>query len=132
MAAVARRGELVDDFAGEPRLFRLNTGLLEEIEAATGRGIFAIFDRAFSGAWTLNEVRAVLLHGLIGGGTAAKEAEALIAAHLTAETAMQYQGVARGVLGVALAPDLATDADRGARSKKATGGDPPTGSQSGS
>lgn len=131
MTAVARRGELTDKFAGADRLFRLDLGRLEEIEAATGRGIFAIFDRAFSGVWTLAEVRAVLTQGLIGGGETPKAAEALVAVAVTSETALQSQVIARGVLGVALAPDLAGDSGGAKRSKKTQRRDPLTGSRSG-
>ena len=99
--------------------------MLEEIEAATGRGIFAIFDRIFSGAATIGEVRAILLHGLVGGGETPKAAADLIAQNVTAESALTCRVIARATLGVALAPDLAEDD----RPKNPTGGDLPTGSQ---
>ncbi len=130
VTAVARRGELVDRFAGEERLFRLELGHLEQVEAATGRGIFAVFDRAFSGTWTLGEVRAVLTHGLIGGGETPKAAAELVDEAVTAETVLEAQVIARGVLGVALMPDLAPGAKR-PKSKKNRRA-PRTGSRSGS
>jgi len=127
MTAVARRGELSEEFAGEARLFRLDLGLLEEVEAATGRGIFEVFDRFFSGRASVREVRAVLFHGLIGGGGDRKAAADLIAEYITAETALSCQVIARAVIGVALAPDLAEDSS----AKKPTGDDLPTDSLSG-
>lgn len=111
MVAVAARGELEDDFAGARRRFRLRLAELEEIEAATGRGIFAIFDRAFAGAWSLGEVRAVLVSGLKGAGMAPDEARDLVAGALTPELLLEAGVIARAVLGVALAPDLAGEGE---------------------
>lgn len=128
MLAVQRRGELDEDLAGELRRFRLGLAELESIEAQTARGIFLVFDRAFTGAISIGEIRAILLAGLVGGGMTQKDALALLAEEITPENLLRVRTIARAVIGVALAPDLAEDAPP----KKATGGDPLTGSPSAS
>ncbi|MBF9042951.1 gene transfer agent family protein [Rhodobacterales bacterium HKCCE4037] len=71
------------DFAGEVRPFNLRLGEIMDIETACGGiGIGAVWLRLSTHAWSLRDVEAVLVQGLIGGGMPAKDARALVSARI--------------------------------------------------
>ena len=93
-----RSGEITLPFGGEDRLFRLRIGEVRAVEEKTGYGIGYIAFRLASlnaavglgqnigqiiatgaiGPWKVDEVREVMLQGLIGGGMLPVEAKALV------------------------------------------------------
>lgn len=70
--------EILLDWAGESRLFRLGIGELRAVQAATNYGPQMLWLRASKGEWFVDEIRHVLLQGLSGGGLPIAEAELLL------------------------------------------------------
>ena len=72
--------EVIEEWAGRERTFRLQVGQVLDIEEACGGvGIGEIFLRMGQGRYTLHDVMFTLRFGLIGGGMESAEAKRLIA-----------------------------------------------------
>lgn len=71
--------EVIVEWAGKERLFRLTFGsVLELEEACDSEGICAIYTRMMAGQWRLNDVWHTIRLGLIGGGENKIEAKRLL------------------------------------------------------
>lgn len=72
-------GQIVIDFAGEPRVFNLaKLGMRMEYEDLVGRGTQDVLHRLTTGAATFREVREAIRLGLIGGGMEPNKALVLV------------------------------------------------------
>lgn len=72
-------GQIVIDFAGEPRVFNLaRLGPRMEYEDLVGRGTQEVLHRLTTGAATFREVREAIRIGLIGGGMEPNRALVLV------------------------------------------------------
>ena len=65
-------------WSGGEHPFALDIGGLRAVQDATGRGPMEIFSALGNGSWRVDDVLAVLRHGLIGGGMAGAEARQLV------------------------------------------------------
>lgn len=74
--------EVIRDWAGKERLFRLDLGGVMQVEEACGgEGIGAIFLRLSSGKFRAHEVHSILRLALIGGGENKVSAKLLLDKH---------------------------------------------------
>ena len=74
--------DVISDWAGKERLFRLNFGLVLELEEACGKdAIGAIFLRITSGRFHAADVFHVIRLALVGGGETKVEAKRLMETH---------------------------------------------------
>ena len=72
-------GEVILDWAGEPRVFRLNFGNILDLEQACGRvGIGEIYLKLGTHNYFANYVYHTIRQGLLGGGMRAEEADKLL------------------------------------------------------
>ncbi len=77
--------QLVIPWAGQDRLFRLDTGDVMDLEQARdGEGIGAIYIRVIAFQYSVSDLFHILRIGLIGGGMKAIEAEILVRDQLSA------------------------------------------------
>lgn len=71
--------ELITEWAGKERLFRLNFGDVMSLEEACGgQGIGAIYIRLQTGEFTVSDVWNTIRLGLIGGGEGVLDAKRLL------------------------------------------------------
>ena len=74
--------EVIKEWAGKERLFRLNFGAVLDIEEALGRDpIGSVFLRVTSGQFRANDVYQIIRIALICGGESPVEAKRLVEAH---------------------------------------------------
>ena len=68
-------------FGDGEKQFLLTPEMIVELERKTASGIGGLCRRLFAGEFKHSEMTEVIRLGLIGGGTAPKEADALVAAY---------------------------------------------------
>jgi hypothetical protein len=87
------------DFAGERRTFDLSPiGCIRRLQDACDAGPQHILSKLFDGTWKDHDLREPIVQGLIGGGTAQREAQALVEKWLDPEPKKQFLPVAQAVL----------------------------------
>lgn len=87
-------------FGDAERSFRLPPELVGELERLTGTGIGGFTRRFFQGDFRLADLHAVIRLGLIGGGEAPKEADALVSAYAVPRPVMEIFPLALGTLEI--------------------------------
>jgi hypothetical protein len=94
------------DWAGGQGMFRLGISELEKVQEACDAGPQFIYNRLRSGTYHINDLRAPILWGLIGGGLTAVDAQKKMSAYFITPLA-QHVLVAQVILGAAIfgAPD---------------------------
>ena len=74
--------DVISEWAGKERLFRLNFGLVLQLEEACGKdAIGSVFLRITSGQFRATDIYQVIRLGLIGGGENKVEAKRLMETH---------------------------------------------------
>lgn len=69
--------QISEEFGGEVRRFQLRFGELLDLETQTGVGFGELYQRIARTRWYAKDLRAVIKFGLIGGGMAPADADAL-------------------------------------------------------
>ena len=90
--------DLIAEWAGKERLFRLNFGGVLDLEEATGDGIAAIFARVAGGRFMLKDVYHTIRLSLIGGGASILDAKRLMEAHFDTRPYMENASIAGQIL----------------------------------
>jgi hypothetical protein len=90
--------EVITEWAGKERLFRLSFGGVLDLEEATGDGIAAIFARVAGGRFMLKDVYHTIRLSLIGGGLSIMDAKRLLEAHFDTRPYMENAAIAGQVL----------------------------------
>lgn len=95
---MSRSAEVMLDFAGEPRLFRLSIGPVRRVQEKCDAGPLELLSRYIDRTWRIDDVREVILQGLIGGGMAQVAAQSLIEKWFDPEPKQQFVGVAQAAM----------------------------------
>ena len=90
--------DLIDEWAGKERLFRLNFGDVLDLEEACGDAIGAIFLRVSTGRFRANDLWHVIRLALIGGGETKVEAKRLMEAHFETKPYLDHASLAGDIL----------------------------------
>lgn len=99
---MSRAAEIVLAFGGEDRVFRLPIGRLRAIQEKCDAGPLELLNRLYGGTWRVDDLREVLLQGLIGGGLTQAEATGLMLAYFDDLPLAQFVPLATAVLGAAV------------------------------
>lgn len=75
-----------------------NLDLIRELEAKTGHGLGALYNRFQFGHFSLSDIEQVIRLGLIGGGTAPAEAARLVATYLVGRPWRENMDLASDVI----------------------------------
>ena len=97
-----RNGEITLGWADGEYAFRLAWGQLIAVQEACDAGPAELLARFESGTWRIDDVRAVILHGLIGGGMAANQARQLVNTYVEQTPLQENLPVAQAALMAAL------------------------------
>ena len=87
-------------FGDKERDFRLTAELVSELERLTGQGIGGLSRRLMAGDFHLATLHHVIRLGLIGGGTPAQEAQALLAAYTPSLPVLHQYALAMGIIEI--------------------------------
>lgn len=79
---MSRHGNITLDWADGAYAFRLAWGQLIAVQEDCDAGPAHILERLISGRWRVQDIRAVLFHGLVGGGMAVEEARGKVRIHV--------------------------------------------------
>lgn len=91
--------DLITDFAGAQRCFRLRVGEIADIEQACGKiGIGAIYLRVSAHQYFQQDVSNVIKYALIGGGMPSVEAKHLVDGRMDITPLTQMQALAVDIL----------------------------------
>lgn len=90
--------EIVKEWAGKERLFRLTFGGVMDLEEATGDPIGRVFIRVAGGQFKVADVYHAIRLALIGGGMSVIDAKRIMAAHFDTRPYMENAAVAGEVL----------------------------------
>ena len=91
--------DVIREWAGVERLFRLNFGGVMDLEEACGKqALGAIFLRLSTGQFFANEVYQIIRLALIGGGTDQLETKQLLDKHFDANPFMENASLASDIL----------------------------------
>lgn len=104
--------EVVQEWAGKERVFRLTFGGVLDLEQATGDGIGVIFARVAGGGFKIGYVYHTIRLALIGGGVGILDAKRLMDAHFDTRPYMQNAGLAGQILADLMTGIEADDADQ--------------------
>lgn len=97
-----RHAEITLGWADGDYTFRLAWGELIAVQEACDAGPAELLARFERGTWRVEELRAVILHGLLGGGTDAAQARKLVATYVQDAPLQENLPVAQAVLMAAL------------------------------
>jgi hypothetical protein len=106
------RGGIRETLGGKPYQMRLRIGEIERFEDAH-RGVFDVWDGFFRDGKKPNskEIRDLVALGLVGGGLADADADAIVAG-LGTDGLLSLYEIAQGLLGIAFLPDLELEQDK--------------------
>ena len=90
------------EWGGAERPFRLNFGLVLDLERACGRGIGAITLDLFAGRWGIKDTFETIRLGLEGGGMRPEEARALCKDHFDHKPYFQAAELALAIITAAM------------------------------
>jgi|GEM_PF-642044 len=90
------------EWAGEKRFFKLKLGEVRAIETTTGLGLQRLYKDALAGDWKVDHVREIIRQGLIGGGMAILDADALLKINFDEKPLLQHVSYANAILGAVL------------------------------
>lgn len=110
---MSRSSEFSAEFAGEDRLFRLPIGRLRAVQEKCDCGPMELLQRFIGGTYRVDDVREVILQGLIGGGLDAPSAGRLIKSNFDDLPLQPFVMLAQGVIMACLVG--AEDEDMGER-----------------
>lgn len=85
-------------FGDGEKNFALTAPMIHELERKTGRGIGAIFRRIQQHDFSLQDIAEVIRLGLIGGGTAPFEADALVKTYVDGRPLVESMEIALDVI----------------------------------
>lgn len=95
--------EVIREWAGKPRSFRLDFGKVMDLEQAAGEGIGAIFLAVIGGQFKASYVYHTIRLGLIGGGERIVDADMLIKGHFDLRPYMENAALAGEILSALMA-----------------------------
>lgn len=95
--------DVVAEWAGKERLFRLTVGAAFDLEEATGEALGTIFIRVVSGHWKLPYVYETLRITLIAGGMSVVDAKRLMDRHFEDQPFLESATLAGRILTDAMA-----------------------------
>jgi hypothetical protein len=90
--------ELIAEWAGKERLFRLTFGGVLDLEQAVGDGIGHVFIRVAGGQFKVGDVYHTMRLALIGGGMSVIDAKRLLEAHFDTRPYLENAGIAGQIL----------------------------------
>lgn len=90
--------ELIRDWAGRERTFRLRVGEVLDLEQGCNAGIGAIYARIIGGSFHVNDLWHTIRLGLIGGGMEPLRAKALLADHFDRRPYVENAALAADLL----------------------------------
>lgn len=90
--------EVVTEWAGKERLFRLSFGGVLDLEEATGDGIGHVFIRVAGGRFKAGDVYHTIRLGLVGGGMSVLDARRAMDRHFDTRPYMENASVAGEIL----------------------------------
>ena len=99
---MSRHGDVTLDWADGEYTFRLAWGQLIAVQEACDAGPAHILHRLQTGAWRVQDIEAVLLHGLLGGGVPRDRARMLMRSFVHNAPLAENVAVAQAVLLAAL------------------------------
>lgn len=99
---MSRGAEVTLAFAGEERAFRLPLGRLRAVQEKCDAGPMELLNRLYSGAWRVDDLREILLQGLIGGGLDQAAATRLMRTAFDDLPLAQFVPLAQAVMGAAV------------------------------
>lgn len=91
-------------FGPDEQVFKLGMGELRRIQETCDAGPMELMGRLGSGMWRIDDVRAPILHGLIGGGMVAEKAGVLVERYVDERPLSLSVNTAYAVLGAAILP----------------------------
>ncbi len=99
---MGRTAEIELSFGGEDRLFRLNIGRLRALQEKVDAGPMELLSRLSAGTWRVDDIREVLLQGLIGGGMSSPDATRLVKTDFDDLPLQPFVQIAQAVVMTAL------------------------------
>lgn len=99
---MSRHGDITLAWADGEYRFRLGWGELIALQEDCDAGPAHILERLATGRWLVQDLRAVILHGLLGGGLEAARARTLVRRHVEEAPLSESVLVAQAVLLAAL------------------------------
>lgn len=103
--------DVIREWAGKERLFRLNFGGVMDLEEATGEGIGNTFIRVAGGRFTVRDVYHTIRLGLIGGGVSILDAKRMMDAHFDTRPYMENAVIAGEILAALMVGVEPSDTD---------------------
>lgn len=103
---MSRSAQINLSFAGEDRLFCLNIGRLQALDALLSCGPMVLYERFLTGQWRVNELRETIQQGLIGGGMETTPAAKLMATGFDGLPLLQFVPLAQAIVGAVLFGDV--------------------------
>lgn len=104
---MSRAAEIALQFAGEERVFRLPVGRWRAVQEKCDAGPAELLRRYVEQTWRLDDLREVVLQGLIGGGLEQAAASRLMASYFDGLPLQQFVPIAQAIVMASLvgAPD---------------------------
>lgn len=90
--------DVITEWAGKERLFRLTFGGVLDLEQATGSGVGEIFLRVAGGRFGVKDVYHTIRLGLIGGGLGILDAKRIMDAHFDTRPYLENSALAGQIL----------------------------------
>ncbi|AVO36596.1 gene transfer agent family protein [Pukyongiella litopenaei] len=110
--------EIVEEWAGKERLFRLNFGLVLDLEEATGEAIGRIFMRVAGGSYRAADIYHTIRLALIGGGASIIDAKRLLEAHFDTRPYVENASLAGAILASLMVGVEGNESDEPAEPEK--------------
>nr|WP_314437615.1 gene transfer agent family protein [uncultured Brevundimonas sp.] len=95
---MSRAAEFTTEFGGEDRIFRLPIGRLRAVQEKCDCGPMELLQRFLGGTYRIDDVREVILQGLIGGGMDAPMAGRLVKSNFDDLPLQPFVMLAQGVI----------------------------------
>lgn len=95
---MSRAAEVTLLFADEERLFRLPIGRWRAVQERCDAGPLELLRRYTTSAWRVDDIREVILQGLVGGGLPVAEASKALATHFDGLPLAQFVPVAQAIV----------------------------------
>lgn len=99
---MSRAAEARLHWGGEERLFRLPIGRVRAIQEKCDAGLPELLRRYITQSWMIDDVREVILQGLIGGGLDNQAATKAVLAYFDDTPIQPHITVAQAVVGAAI------------------------------
>lgn len=99
---MSRAAEVTLAWGGEERLFRLPIGRIRAIQEKCDAGLPELLRRYITQSWRIDDVREVILQGLIGGGLDNQAATKAVTAYFDDTPIQPHITVAQAVVAAAI------------------------------